>query len=98
MSRNKQVDKLLAGMEVLGIRPGAGIVPVDTIECALAMLKRDQKLIEILQLERNTAVAQHTKLNAMWLKARAKYNVANMQLGYMRLRLIDIEMAKLERS
>ncbi len=94
MSRNKQVDKLRKGLFDLAITTG-GTVPDDPVTSVLYMIKRDAKLIEKLQMERNAAVAQHTKIDGMWRESRAKYNVANMQLGHMRQRMIEIEIAKL---
>jgi len=92
MSRNKQVDKLRAGLFDLAIKTG-GIVPDDPVACALYMLKRDAKLIERLQLERNAAVARHTAIAVMWREVRARFRVSQMELGYMRRLLVDTEIA-----
>jgi len=88
MSRNKQVDKLKAGMDELCV-PVGGIVPKDPVDRALAMLKRNIILIARLQEERNTAVAQHTKINTLWRDARARYAVAEIELGLMRQKMVE---------
>jgi len=93
MSRNKQVDKLRAGLDELRI-PAGGILPRDPVGRALAMLKRDIILIERLQLDRNAAVAQHGKIDAMWRESCASHTVCRMELRHMRQRMIEIEMAK----
>jgi len=94
MSRNKQVDKLVAGLTELGIK-GGGILPKDPVDRALAMLKRDSVLVEKLQAERNDAVDQHIKINAKWREIRARFNVSQKELYQMRQGMVEIEMAKL---
>ena len=93
MSRNKQVDKLRDGLDVLRI-PAGGILPKDPVNRALAMLERDIILIDRLQEKRNAAVAQHGKIEAMWREAVASHTVAKMELGDMRRRMIEIQMSK----
>lgn len=101
MSRNKQIDKLRAGLDELWI-PAGGILPSDPpndlpndpVDRALAMLTRDIILIDKLQEERNAAVAKHTAINNMWREARARFNVSQKELYQMRQGMVEIEMAK----
>ena len=97
MSRNKQIDKLRAGLDELRIPAGGilpNILPNDPVDRALAMLTRDIILIDKLQEERNAAVAQHVNITAMWGEALASCIVAKMELCNMRRRMVEIEMAK----
>jgi len=97
MSRNKQIDKLRAGLDELRI-PAGGIMPNDPpndpVDRALAMLTRDIILIDKLQEERNAAVAKYVKINNMWREARARFNVSQKELYQMRQGMVEIEMAK----
>jgi len=97
MSRNKQIDKLRAGLDELRI-PAGGIMPNDPpndpVDRALAMLERDIILIDELQEKRNAAVAQHGKIEAMWREARARFKVSQKELYQMRQGMVEIEMAK----
>jgi len=93
MSRNKHIDRLVAGLTELGIK-ATGVLPQDPVDRALAMLKRDAKLIDRLQEERNAAVAQHGKIDAMWREAVASHTVAKMELCDMRRRMIERQMSK----
>ena len=93
MSRNKQIDKLVSGLTELDIK-ATDVLPQDPVYRALSMLKRDAKLLDRLQEERNAAVAQHGKIEAMWREAVASHTVAKMELGDMRRRMIEIEMSK----